>query len=119
MRNYFASISAARATGDPSEFIAASAQDCANCLVLANNIKAAYAKEGRIESDEWRIESARFQRKAPLGMIWNVEIYSPRERWYDADDNLVKIVRADSLAIALALVLDGDSWVVRELRINA
>ena len=119
LRSYFASISDAISTGDPSAFLAASSGQCQNCRVLADNLKAAYAKGGHIEGGHWTVNSVKFQRKAPLGMVWNVRLHTSRERWYDSGDKLVKIVRPSSLEVGLALVSQGEDWRVRELRINS
>jgi len=119
LRRYFRAISEATGSGDSSDFVAASSESCANCQVLARNIEAAYSHGGRIESDPWRVTSVHFNRKAPLGMIWNVRLITPRERWYNKQNQVVKVVRPASLRIGLALVRRDDVWLVRELRINA
>jgi hypothetical protein len=118
LRKYFESISEATSTGDPSAFVAASSSDCVNCRVLANNIRDAYANGGYVESADWRVNSVRFQKHAPLGMIWNVQVDTPRERWFNANGEVVKIIRPASMRVGLAVILDGETWVVRELRIN-
>jgi hypothetical protein len=86
--------------------------------VLANNIRDAYANGGYVESADWRVNSVRFQKHAPLGMIWNVQVDTPRERWFNANGEVVKIIRPASMRVGLAVILDGETWVVRELRIN-
>ena len=116
--DFFKGLSTALTTGDPSAFLALAAPNCQNCKVLAGNLEKAFAGGGHIEGGSWTVESSEYQREAPLGSVWNVDIHSARERWYDSSGDLVKIVREGTQRFGVALEPNGDRWQVRELRLR-
>ncbi|MFC4782898.1 hypothetical protein ACT8ZV_00355 [Nocardioides sp. MAHUQ-72] len=105
-------------SGETSEFLAGSSKQCHNCKILAANVEAAYRNGGYIKGGRWTVQSVAFTRKAPLGMIWKVDLSTARERWYDSKDQLVKVVSADVLRVGLALIPRDGDWQVRELRLE-
>lgn len=111
-------MSEAIGTGDPSKFIAMSSSRCANCRVVAKNLTNAYSDGGYIRGGEWTVRSAVFESDNRVGSIWRVGIATARERWFDGNDDAVKVVDASMANVALAIERSGDSWQIREMRLR-
>ena len=118
LASFVAGLSTALSTGDASSFMDLAATNCQNCRVLAKNLEKAFEDGGHIEGGAWTISSSKYQREAPLGSIWNVDVHSARERWYDGSGDLVKIVREGTQHFGFALEASGNAWKVRELRLR-
>ncbi|WP_155993317.1 DUF6318 family protein [Nocardioides sp. URHA0020] len=117
--DFIAAVTQALGTGDPSAFLALTADTCQNCRVLADNLEDAFSDGGRIEGGKWELISSDFQSEEPLGSVWNVDVRSARERWLDGDGQPTKIVRAGVQHFGLAIEKTEDGWLVREMRLRA
>lgn len=111
-------LSAALSSGDADQFLSLASPDCQNCRVMAENLESAYADGGHIEGGRWVVARSSYTGEEPLGAIWNLDVRSARERWYDSSGELVKIVRGGVQRFGVALVASGDTWQVRELRLR-
>ncbi|MCW2791750.1 MAG: hypothetical protein JWO76_848 [Nocardioides sp.] len=115
---YFAEISAAISTGDPDTFLGLTSKRCVNCRIIADNLIGAYAHGGYIEGGSWNVTASEFVRKAPLGFVWNVDVRSAREKWFDRDGSPVKIVDPSTQHFGLALQPQADEWRIREMKLR-
>src|SRR4051812_17262664 len=107
VRSYFDAIGHATQSGDTSKFMQLSAQGCDNCSILASNIEGGYADGGRVEGASWTVEDIVEAGETHGGTIWNVDVRTARERWYDADGDLKKIVKPSVQKFAVLVASDG------------
>jgi hypothetical protein len=114
---FFGEISSAISNGDPSGFLAMTSGQCENCEVIASNLVAAYEDGGHIEGGLWTVKSTSFDRETVIGSIWNADVETARERWFDGNDDPIKIVRADTVKVAIALEATATGWRIREIRL--
>jgi hypothetical protein len=114
---FFEEISSAISDGDPSGFLAMTSGRCENCEVIARNLAGAYEDGGHIEGGLWTVKSTSFERQTGVGSIWNAEVETARERWFDGDDEPIKIVRSDTVEVLIALEATDGGWRVREMRL--
>ncbi|MEJ7832193.1 MAG: hypothetical protein WKF79_04720 [Nocardioides sp.] len=115
---FYAAVDKGLRTGDPSGFLLLAADECSNCQTLARNLRGAYANDGYIRDGRYELLSADYVRDTPIGEVWNVRVSTSRERWFNGDDELVKIVNAGILGVAISLEGDGSEWRVRELQLR-
>lgn len=118
IESYFSEVSASISTGDPSRFLALSSEDCESCRVIARNLARAYENGGSIKGGKWTVSSVSYQRKSPVGRVWDVDVTTARERWYDGDGDQIKVVRPSKQHVAVALEARDDRWRVREMRLQ-
>jgi hypothetical protein len=118
LRTYFRKVSVALSTGDPSGFLALSSPDCGSCTVIARSVVHAYDDGGSITGGRWRVASPTYAGKSSLGRVWDIDVVTAREHWYDGDGNLVNIVRQSTQRVAIALESADGGLRVRELRLR-
>jgi hypothetical protein len=119
VRGYFESIGRATQSGDPSEFLAMSADSCGNCHVLAQNIEKAYGGRRYVEGADWAITRTFRAGERPEGEVWNVDVKTAKERWYDGSGDLVKIVDASTQHFGVIVSVDGDSYRIADMRLRS
>jgi hypothetical protein len=115
---YFGEFSDAIPTGQPAEFLAMSSGKCQSCQVLVDNLTAAYVDGGHVEGGHWAVSSARFVRSGRIGFIWNVNVATTREHWFDGNGQEIKVIRPSTQHLAVALLKHGNGWQVREMRLR-
>jgi hypothetical protein len=118
LRTYFRKVTVALSTGDPSGFLALSSEECGSCAVIARSVVHAYDDGGSITGGKWRVESPTYAGKSSLGLVWDIDVVTAREHWYDGDGNLVNVVRQSTQRVAIALETANEGLRVRELRLR-
>jgi hypothetical protein len=119
INDYFDAVGTSTATGDTRAFVGMSSPRCRNCRTLAHNIEAAYENGGRVEGSNWEVANLRRTSASELGSVWNVDVRTTRERWYDGDDHLIKIIRASSQRFAVIVAGEGSTRVLRDMRLRS
>ena len=118
LREYFAEVSASISTGDASGFLALSSPRCESCAVIAKNLDQAYDDGGSIRGGSWTVSSPTYSGKSSLGPVWDIDVATAREHWFDGDGTEIKIVRPSTQHVAVALESDSGAWRVREMRLQ-
>jgi hypothetical protein len=119
INDYFAAVGDSTTTGDTSAFVRMSSPRCQNCQTLAHNVEAAYKGGGHIEGGDWTVSNLRRVSDIEVGTIWNVDVETSRERWYDGDDRLIKIVRASTERFAVVVSQDRSRHLLRDMRLRS
>jgi uncharacterized protein DUF6318 len=119
INDYFAAVGDSTTTGDTSAFVRMSSPSCQNCQTLAHNVEAAYEGGGHIEGGDWTVSNLRRVSDIEMGTIWNVDVETSRERWYDGDDHLIKIVRASTERFAVIVSQDRSRHLLRDMRLRS
>lgn len=117
--DYFAAVGDSTTSGDTRGFLRMSSPKCQNCRTLAHNVEAAYRDGGRIEGGDWTVSNVRRVSDIELGTVWNVDVETARERWYDRDDHLVKIVRASTERFAVIVSHEHSKHLLRDMRLRS
>jgi hypothetical protein len=118
LREYFAEVSASISTGDASGFLALSSPRCESCAVIAKNLDQAYDDGGSIRGGSWTVSSPTYSGKSSLGPVWDIDVATAREHWFDGDGTEIKIVRPSTQHVSVALESDRGAWRVREMRLQ-
>lgn len=116
--DYFAEVSASISTGDAAGFLALSSRRCESCAVIAKNLDRTYDDGGSIRGGKWTVSSPEFSGKSPLGPVWDLDVATAREHWYDGDGTEIRIVRPSTQHVAVALEGSDGKWRVREMRLQ-
>ena len=119
INDYFDAVGTSTATGDTREFVGMSSPKCRNCRTLAHNIEAPYENGGRVEGSNWEVADLRRTSASEFGSVWNVDVRTTRERWYDGDDHLIKIIRASTQRFAVIVAGEGPTRVLRDMRLRS
>jgi hypothetical protein len=117
--DYFAAVGDSTTSGDTRPFVRMSSPKCQNCRTLAHNVEAAYRGGGHIEGGDWKVSNVRRVSDIGVGTVWNVDVETSRERWYDGDDRLVKIVRASTERFAVIVSEDHSKHLLRDMRLRS
>ena len=119
INSYFAAVGDSTTTGDTSAFLKMSSRDCQNCRTLANNIEGAYENGGHVEGGNWDVvEIASSSMSSDVGSVWNVDVQTSLERWYDGSGKLTKIVRASTQHFGVLISRQDGHPIVRDLRLR-
>jgi hypothetical protein len=117
VRRFFEGISASISAGDSSRFMTLAAKRCTNCQEIAQSLENAYADGGHIENGRWTVVRLQRVSGSPQAGLWNVDIQTAKERWFDGEGQLVKVVTPDKLKFKVAVFRRSDAWKIRELRL--
>jgi hypothetical protein len=116
--SYFKSIGEATTNGDTTAFVGVSSPDCTNCQTLARNIDRAFKGGSHVEGALWVIAKSVRAGKRPEGNVWNVDVTTARERWYDGSGELIKIVKPSTQKFGIIVAVDGGDFQVKDLRLR-
>ncbi len=94
-------------------------ENCQSCKALQQNLHSAYLGGGHIEGGKWEVTSSEFVRESKrVGAIWNVDVATQRERWFNGDGDQVKTVVAGVQHLGVAIQSTPDGLIVREMRLR-
>ena len=116
--SYFELIGEATTDGDTAEFVEMSSPACANCQTLARNIDRAFRGGGYVEGASWVVAKSVKAGERSGGNEWNVDVTTARERWYDANGELVKIVKPSTQKFGIIVTADDGSFRVSDMRLR-
>ena len=119
VRGFFQSVAQATQTGKTAAFLAMTAPTCANCRVLASNIEDAFAGNRRVEGANWQISRTAPAGHRTEGSVWNVDVHTAEEHWYDGSGELLKTVSASTQHFGVIVTRSDDDFLIQDMRLRS
>jgi hypothetical protein len=119
VRSYFELIGRATKTGETSTFLASTSEGCDNCMLLAKNIERGFAAGSYVEGADWSVDDVSAVGETSGGTVWNVNVATARERWYDANGNLIRTVRPSNQHFAVIVETSQGAPVIVDMRLRS